>query len=74
MSLTWGIIADVDIHSEVIRFVGQSRYTIYGAYKILKGDTYHAKLEHNGQLITNMKGYDQIKPIDHVSTLNEPST
>jgi sphingosine kinase len=36
LSLSWGLISDVDIESEVIRCVGAARNTIYGLYCIMR--------------------------------------
>jgi len=46
MSMAWGLVADVDLHSEVIRFVGNARIWIYAIYKILKGAVYQGKIEY----------------------------
>ena len=35
LSMTWAIIADIDINSEVIRYLGPMRLTIWGAYRTL---------------------------------------
>jgi hypothetical protein len=35
MMMAWGIVADVDISSEKIRFMGNSRIQIYAVLKII---------------------------------------
>lgn len=34
LSVTWGIIADIDIESERFRKLGNARFTVEGLYKI----------------------------------------
>lgn len=35
LSIGWGLIADIDIESEGLRFLGQSRFTIWSIYRSL---------------------------------------
>jgi sphingosine kinase len=35
LCIFWGILADCDINSEVIRCVGSSRFTIWGVYRVI---------------------------------------
>ena len=35
LSLTWCIISDIDINSEVLRWMGSTRFTIYGVYRLM---------------------------------------
>jgi sphingosine kinase len=42
LSVAWGIIADIDLESEKIRCCGDSRYTIWGAYRALSLRKYPA--------------------------------
>ena len=44
LSMTWAIIADIDINSEVIRYLGPVRLTIWGAYRTLFVKSYEGKL------------------------------
>ncbi|XP_075256325.1 uncharacterized protein LOC142348737 isoform X2 [Convolutriloba macropyga] len=44
LSVSWGALADVDINSEVIRFMGESRFTLWALGKIISNDSYKAKL------------------------------
>ena len=46
LSLSWGIIADVDLESEVLRFVGALRNTIYALWRIVSLRKYAATLEY----------------------------
>jgi sphingosine kinase len=36
----WGIIGNVDINSEMLRFLGELRYDVYGIYAILRYKQY----------------------------------
>ena len=36
LSFAWGVIADCDINSEKLRWIGELRYDLYGAYYWLK--------------------------------------
>ena len=35
LSLSWGYIADLDIGSEKLRFLGGIRFEVYGAWRLL---------------------------------------
>ena len=42
----WGIIADVDIESEPLRFMGDLRFHIWGLYKIAQLNKYRGRLSY----------------------------
>jgi sphingosine kinase len=42
----WGILADIDIESEVIRSIGESRFTLWSLLRIAKLKTYNAQLSY----------------------------
>ena len=42
----WGILADLDIESEVIRFIGDLRFTIWGLWRIVKRKLYRARISY----------------------------
>lgn len=44
LSLSWGIWADVDLESEILRWLGEARFTAYAIIRLLKLRKYHAKL------------------------------
>jgi diacylglycerol kinase family enzyme len=44
LSLSWGIIADIDIESEKLRFLGASRFDVYGLIRALQLRKYQGKL------------------------------
>ena len=48
LGFCYGIVADLDINSEFMRSIGESRYTIYGAYRIINTVNYPATFTYNG--------------------------
>jgi sphingosine kinase len=44
LSLCYGIIADIDIESEKLRYMGEARFTVYALQRIASLRTYRAKL------------------------------
>ena len=53
LSVGWGILADIDIESEVIRSIGESRFTLWSLLRIAKLKTYNARLSYT--LLDNNK-------------------
>jgi sphingosine kinase len=45
LMLSWGVVSDIDIHSETLRFLGEVRLTIYGVYYALATRIYRGKLK-----------------------------
>ena len=43
LSLTWGIVADVDLESDVLRALGSMRFDVYGLWRIMALRKYTAK-------------------------------
>jgi sphingosine kinase len=35
LSLFWGVLADCDINSEVLRFLGSARFTVWGVFRVI---------------------------------------
>jgi sphingosine kinase len=44
LSVGWGLLADIDVESEVLRALGESRFTIWSFYRLAKLRSYPAKL------------------------------
>lgn len=61
LSTFWGILADCDINSEVLRCIGSARFTIWGIYRVLCLKTYLGSLFFTGQRISNK---NQAKTLD----------
>lgn len=47
MSLSWTYIADLDIGSEHLRFLGEQRFQLYGAWRLLFLRSYNANLAYS---------------------------
>lgn len=45
----WGVLADCDINSEVIRCLGSARFTIWGVYRVLCTKQYLGSIYYTGQ-------------------------
>ena len=43
---SWGIIADIDIESEALRFLGSTRFDLWGALRVLSLRRYRAKFSY----------------------------
>ncbi|KAJ1911824.1 hypothetical protein H4219_005816 [Mycoemilia scoparia] len=46
LSVTWGIIADIDIESERLRWAGPARFDLYGLLRLLKLRKYKGRLHY----------------------------
>eukprot|EP00470_Lotharella_oceanica_P009279 CAMPEP_0170184344 /NCGR_PEP_ID=MMETSP0040_2-20121228/33406_1 /TAXON_ID=641309 /ORGANISM="Lotharella oceanica, Strain CCMP622" /LENGTH=366 /DNA_ID=CAMNT_0010430383 /DNA_START=299 /DNA_END=1399 /DNA_ORIENTATION=- len=46
LSLSWGLIADIDINSEMCRCCGAARFTAYGIYRLLCTRTYYGSIRY----------------------------
>lgn len=57
----WGILADCDINSEVLRCIGPARFTIWGTYRVLCLRTYLGSLFFTGQRLNNVKDVQALK-------------
>lgn len=49
LSVFWGVLADCDINSEVIRCVGSARFTIWGVYRVFCIKRYTGSIYYTGQ-------------------------
>eukprot|EP00347_Sterkiella_histriomuscorum_P013340 403365091 len=63
LSVFWAVLADCDINSEVIRWMGSPRFTVWGIYRILFMKRYHGSLYFNGSKITNQNDAENISQI-----------
>lgn len=61
MSICWGIIADIDIESEVLRFCGTMRFNIFALWRVLKLKRYQ------GSLVMHSEQGDTVIQTDFVS-------
>jgi sphingosine kinase len=53
LSTSWAIIADCDTNSEVIRCIGNARFTLWGAMRILFLLRYPGVFSFNGFYVRN---------------------
>lgn len=53
LSTFYGVLADCDINSEVLRCIGSARFTIWGIYRIICLKTYLGSLFYTGHRLTN---------------------
>ena len=56
----WGVLADCDINSEVIRRAGHARFTLWGIYRVICMRTYLGSVFYTGSHITNKNDMPQI--------------
>jgi sphingosine kinase len=48
LSTYWAVLADIDINSEVIRWMGSPRFTVWGTYRTLCRKIYRGSLYFSG--------------------------
>ena len=58
LSMAWAFIADCDINSEVIRCIGEARFTVWGVYRLFALRDYKAKVTMKGQAVLSNKVED----------------
>jgi len=62
----WGLLADIDVESEVLRTLGESRFTIWSFYRLIKLRSYKATLSY---IPWNQQNQDTIN--GNVTTSND---
>jgi len=60
LSTFWGVLADCDINSEVIRWVGTSRFTLWGILRVFCIRQYLGSVYYTGQQIINKRDAAQL--------------
>lgn len=63
LSISYGIIADIDLQSEGLRWLGSTRFDLYGLVRFCKLYTYSATLYYSQQPQVEMPALDQ--PLDN---------
>ena len=43
ISLNWAVIADIDLNSEFLRFLGDTRLDLYGAFRVISMKRYRGR-------------------------------
>jgi diacylglycerol kinase family enzyme len=76
LTISWGLVADVDILSEPLRFLGDSRFTIYGLLRVLRKSTYEGivKLDNDDTIAPDfLTVYASIVPVAGGTVILSPS-
>ena len=55
LSTFWGVLADCDINSEVLRWMGPTRFTVWGALRVFCPRTYPGSIFYTGQKVGSRK-------------------
>lgn len=66
--MSWAIISDVDINSEVIRWAGAPRFTVWGVYRVFSLRHYQGELELTGMECHN-NSIPTLEEIDQQTSL-----
>jgi sphingosine kinase len=67
LTYSWAIIANIDIESEVIHFMGESRFDIWAVWRCIFLRRYRARFSY----LPASKVQDKTKPIDSMPALTE---
>lgn len=54
LSTAWAVIADCDINSECLRFLGPTRFTLWGVLRIICIKRYRGSLLYSGFMLNNL--------------------
>eukprot|EP00794_Sanderia_malayensis_P008857 gene8857-9806_t len=71
LSLTWGIISDIDIESERLRLLGNARFTVGAVHRILALRTYKGRLSYipcEGEASLEMENPCDYSPVSSLSS------
>ena len=55
LSTFWGVLADCDINSEVLRWMGSARFSVWGALRVICPREYPGSIYYTGQKVGNRK-------------------
>jgi len=55
LSTFWGVLADCDINSEVLRWMGPSRFTVWGAMRVFCPRAYPGSIFYSGQKVRSRR-------------------
>jgi len=61
LSFFWGVLADCDINSECIRWMGSPRYTLWGVYRVIFRKIYEGTILYNGIQLKSVLDYEAFK-------------
>ena len=60
LSTFWGVIADCDINSEVLRWMGSARFTVWGVYRVFCPLNYLGSILFTGQKVGSKQNADNL--------------
>jgi sphingosine kinase len=60
LAIFWGILADCDLNSEVLRCLGSMRFTMWGVYRVICKREYAGSLFYTGQEVQGKKDVEMI--------------
>ena len=69
LMMSWAIISDSDINSEVIRWIGSPRFTIWGVYRIISLRHYPGELSYTG--VTQIQRQQDAK-VEEIQEIRHP--
>lgn len=65
LSMCWAVVADVDLNSEGMRWAGEARFHIFGAYKSLGPQSlYPAQFTYSGREMKTKYDADRLQKED----------
>ena len=70
LSVAWCIISDIDLESEKVRWMGDTRFTLWGVIRTLKIRRYQAALSYRGSDITHRNQTLKDIGLDLISSSN----
>lgn len=60
LSTFWGVIADCDINSEGLRWMGTARFTVWGVYRVLCPVNYLGSIYFKGQRVESKQAVEAL--------------
>ena len=67
LAMCWAIVADLDLNSEVIRWAGEARFHLFGAYRVANQVTYPAQFTYSGREMKSKYDADGLRKEDLMS-------
>lgn len=67
LACAWAIIADCDINSELIRCIGEARFTIWGVWRVLALKRYRGSFDFNGFKLQNKNDFEHNGELEGVT-------
>ena len=60
LSFFWGVLADCDINSECIRWMGSPRFTVWGVYRVFFRKIYEGSICYKGIQLKTTKDHEEL--------------